>query len=284
MPVQRHNVSSTDDVELTVHDFGGDGPTALFAHATGFHGMVWEPLIAELTPFLRCVALDMRGHGDSTRPASGSFDWSGFAADVLAVVDDLGAPTPLFGVGHSKGGAALLRAEATRPGSFTALYCFEPIVMTPEARLASAAMGDEQPLAVGARKRREVFESLDAAYENFASKPPLRTLHPAALRAYVDHGFAPLPDGTVRLKCRGEDEAAVYTMGGAHDTYDRLHLVTCPVTIAASGELEGAGRLAGPVADALPTCRFEEHPDLGHFGPLEAPTVIAEHIRRAFLG
>src|SRR5690606_15940644 len=99
MPVQRHNVSSTDDVELTVHDFGGDGPTALFAHATGFHGMVWEPLIAELTPFLRCVALDMRGHGDSTRPASGSFDWSGFAADVLAVVDDLGAPTPLFGVG-----------------------------------------------------------------------------------------------------------------------------------------------------------------------------------------
>lgn len=283
MLARTHTVVSTDDVELAVHDLGGDGPTLLFAHATGFHGMVWAPVAAALTPYFRCVSVDFRGHGDSTRPSHGSFDWSGFADDVLAVVDDLGSPVPLYGVGHSKGGASLLRAEQRRPRTFAGLYCFEPIVLTTEARRASAAAGSEQPLAVGARRRREVFDSLDAAYENFASKPPLQSLDPEALRAYVDHGFEPLPDGTVRLKCRGVDEAAVYTASVAHDTYDHLHLVTCPVTVAVSGDLEGAGRLARPVADALPNARFEDHPELGHFGPLEAPAVIAERIRATFL-
>ena len=55
-----------------------------------------------------------------------------------------------------------------------------------------------------------MFGSRDEAYENFAGKPPLNVLAPDALRAYVDHGFADQPDGTVRLKCRGENEARIY--------------------------------------------------------------------------
>lgn len=282
MPVRSHTVASSDGVHLAVHDFGGDGPVVLFAHATGFHGMVWAPLIAELGASYHAVSIDFRGHGDSTVPDHGSFDWAGFADDVLAVVEDLGSPHPLFGVGHSKGGASLLRAEQRAPGTFTALYCFEPIVIGPDARKASAAAIGEHPLAVGARRRREVFTTTEEAYQNFASKPPLRSLHPDALRAYVDHGFSTLDDGTVRLKCRGIDEAAVYSMSTEHDTFDHLHLVTCPVTVAVSGDLEGAGRLARPVAEALPHGRFEEHPELGHFGPLEAPAAIADRIRASF--
>jgi pimeloyl-ACP methyl ester carboxylesterase len=282
MPVRSHPVSSTDAVTLAVHDFGGDGPVVLFAHATGFHGMVWSPLIAELGPSFHSVSVDFRGHGDSSGPDHGSFDWSGFADDVFAVIDDLGSPRPLYGVGHSKGGAALLRAEQRAPGTFAALYCFEPIVIGPDARRASAGSIGEHPLATGARRRREVFDSTDDALDNFASKPPLQGLHPDALRAYVSHGFTTLDDGTVRLKCRGVDEAAVYSMSTEHDTFDHLHLVTCPVTVAASGDLEGAGRLARPVADALPHGRYEQHPQLGHFGPLEAPALIAERIRAAF--
>jgi pimeloyl-ACP methyl ester carboxylesterase len=284
MPASHLSVGSTDGVTLAVHDFGGDGPTVLFAHATGFHGMVWAPLIAELGPGYRCVSVDFRGHGDSSEPDHGSFRWAGFADDVLAVVDALGHPRPLFGVGHSKGGASLLRAEERAPGTFAALYCFEPIVIGPDARRASAQSIDEHPLATGALRRREAFPSLEDAYENFASKPPLQSLDPAALRAYVDHGFTRLDDGSVLLKCRGANEAAVYSMSAEHDTFDHLHLVRCPVTIAAGNDLEGAGRLAKPVADALPTATYEEHDHLGHFGPLEAPAFVADRIRRAFAG
>ena len=37
-PVSVHRVPSTDGVELAVYDYGGDGPTLLAGHATGFHG------------------------------------------------------------------------------------------------------------------------------------------------------------------------------------------------------------------------------------------------------
>ncbi len=48
---------------------------------------------------------------------------------------------------------------------------------------------------------------------NFATKPPFSSLDPAALRAYVDHGFDDEPDGSVRLKCAPENESQVYRMG-----------------------------------------------------------------------
>ena len=110
-------VRSSDGVHLKVHDLGGDGPPLLFAHATGFHGRVWEPLASHLPQFSKW-SLDMRAHGDSTVPADRPLEWEGFADDVLAVIDALGLESP-YGVGHSKGGAAMLRAEQRRPGTST---------------------------------------------------------------------------------------------------------------------------------------------------------------------
>lgn len=277
-------IASTNGVDLAVHDFGGEGPTILFAHATGFHGLVWSPLIDHLVDRFRCVSFDFRGHGDSPAPDNGSFDWAGFADDTEAVIDTLAADTdrPLYGVGHSKGGAALLLAEQRRPGTFAALWCFEPIVLSAERRAQSDAMG-EHPLATGARRRREVFASRAEAYDNYASKPPLDSLDPAALRAYVDHGFGDLDDGTVRLKCRRENEAAVYSNSTSHTAFDHLGQVECPVTVAAGEITENSPAVfAESVADALPHGRFEHHPELGHFGPLQAPALIAERIGEAF--
>lgn len=277
-------IASSDGVELAVHDFGGDGPTILFAHATGFHGLVWSPLIDHLLDRFHCVAVDFRGHGDSPAPQHGSFDWAGFADDTEAVLDaiDHDPTTPLYGVGHSKGGAVLLLAEQRRPGTFAALWCFEPIVLDPERRAQTRAIGDH-PLAVGARRRREVFASRHEAYDNYGSKPPLDILDPAVLRAYVDHGFADLDDGTVRLKCRSADEAAVYDNSVSHEAFDHLHLVSCPVVVAAGEIAEHTpATFAEPIAEALPHGRFEHYPHLGHFGPLQAPALMAQRITEAF--
>jgi pimeloyl-ACP methyl ester carboxylesterase len=266
---------STDGVVVVVHDLGGDGPPLLLCHATGFHGRVWQP-VADRLPHRHCFAPDLRGHGD-TPPGHGDLAWDGFADDVLAVVDVLGLANVLA-VGHSKGGAALLLAEQARPGTFAGLYLYEPVVFPP-----STFVGADNPLAIGAARRRATFDSFDAAYENFAGKPPLDRLDPAVLRAYVEHGFRLQADGTVTLKCRPEVEAATFAMGARHGAFERLGEVRCPVTIArgAYGDERSPANIAAALAEALPHGRLDEHPELGHFGPLEDPAAIAACIDAA---
>ncbi len=269
-------VGSTDGVQIAIHDLGGAGPPLLLCHATGFHGRVWQPVAERLT--FHCYALDFRGHGDSTRPDMLDIDWHGFGEDVLAAVEGLGL-NEVRAAGHSKGGAALLLAEQAMHGTFSSLYLFEPIVIPPMAGMARSAAN---PLAEGARRRRTTFESLDAAYDNYASKPPLNVLHPDALRAYVDFGFALEPDGSVRLKCRPDTEASTFEMGARNSAFSRLGEVPCPVTVARGfDDGHGPATLAPAVAAALPDARLEEHPALGHFGPLEDPDGIATAITRA---
>jgi pimeloyl-ACP methyl ester carboxylesterase len=275
-----HRVPSSAGVDVAWYDLGGDGPPLVFAHATGFHGHVWAPLFEHLRDSFRGITFDERGHGDSTSPEGRNFDWHGFADDVLAVVDASGADRP-FAVGHSGGGAALLLAEIARPGTFRALYCFEPIVLPS----GSALPHDDNPLSEGALRRREVFPSKDEAYANFSTKPPFSVLHPDALRAYVEWGFDDEPDGTVRLKCHREDEAEVYRMAALHDTFARLGDVRCPVTLACGRDTDAiTPKVLALQAAALPSARTEVFDDMGHFGPLEDPGRVADAVRRAFLG
>lgn len=241
--------------------------------------MVWQPLASHLRGF-HCLAPDMRGHGDSTSPSNGDFNWSGFADDVLAVIDELGTDT-LSAVGHSKGGAALLLAEQRRPGTFRSLYLYEPVVFPPQVAsmvFESDGSGDI-PMAAAALRRRETFPSRQAAFDNFAGKPPLNTLAPEVLRAYVDHGFRDEPDGSVRLKCAPSDEAAVYRNGWTHDAFEHLGEVTCPVYLA-RGEQgpPGPGSVATQIVDALPNGHLISFENLGHFGPLEQPEQVASSI------
>lgn len=274
------NVLSTGGVTVVVHDLTGEDRTdrepVLLAHATGFHGYVWQPLADHLQGF-RAYAPDLRGHGDATPPDNGDFAWDGFADDVLAVVARLGI-TGAPAVGHSKGGAALLLAEQRRPGTFRSLYLYEPVLIPPTVLETSRV---DNPLAEGALRRRPVFPSRDAAYANFASKPPLSALDAAALRAYVDHGFEDQPDGTVRLKCAPESESEVYRMGSRHGAFEQLHAVSCPVTVARGAVLEfGPANFAESIVDALPDGRLEVFDHLGHFGPLERPAEVATAIER----
>lgn len=271
---------SPDGLRIAYTDLGGTGAPVLFAHATGFHGHVWRPVAGHLVDRFRCVVFDERGHGD-TPPSEDGQSWHGFATDALAVVDAAGLDRP-FGVGHSAGGAALLLAELARPGTFRAIWCFEPIIPPVVGQMPPASRAN--PLAEGARRRREVFDSVDAAYDNYAGKPPFSALDPDALRAYVDFGFTEQPDGTVRLKCRGEVEAATYEMAAQHGAVERLHEVRCPVVLASGGRTDtpfGPDLMASMV-ERLVDGRAEPFPSLGHFGPLQDPAAIAASIRDAF--
>lgn len=266
---------SHDGVEIAVHDLGGDGEALLICHATGFHGRAYEPLAAALRPHHHVWALDFRAHGDSGRPEDGDLAWSGAARDVLAAVDAIGADS-VHAVGHSMGGAAALLAELERPGVLRSAYVFEPILLPDAVERPPDSRND---LATSARRRREVFGSKAEVLHRYASRPPLNLFRADALFAYVEHGFEDLPDGTVRLKCRAEDEGRTFE-SSADSTVARIRGLAVP-TIVAVGTTEPGWSPAmfGPlVVEALADARLVSYPRLGHFGPLQDPEVVAEDV------
>ena len=277
--------TTPDGVDLAVYDFGGTGPDLLLVHATGFCAGVLLPLARALSDRFRCHALDLRAHGRSGRPADGDFRWSGFATDVLTVVDRLGLERAV-GFGHSCGGASLLLAEQARPGTFRGLYVFEPVVV-PEQPVPFAL--EENPLSAGARRRRQTFPSAEDAFVNFSSKPPFAGLDPDVLRRYVVDGFETVPEADggdgheVRLRCRRDDEAEVYVHGFASGAFGRLGEVHCPVTFAYGEETDSFGRdVMEADAARVPQASVVAFAHQSHFGPLERPGDVAADVVATF--
>ncbi len=273
-------VEGSGGVEIATWDLGGEGPPLLLTHGTGFHAKTWLPVAPVLCRRFRVWAVDQRGQGASGHvPADDYRDWSPFADDLLAVVDALGLggeASGVFGAGHSLGAATLILAEQRRPGTFEALYCYEPIVLSPELR--SGVTNEQFTIAATARKRRPTFASLDAARANFAGKPPFVRFRPDALDAYVSHAFVPQPDGSVTLACAPEEEAAIYEGSLFSDSWERLPVTDLPVTVAGGADEDGPGIYVPMIAERLKRGKAEHWPALDHFGPMEEPAAIGEAI------
>ncbi len=260
-------------MEIAGYEFGGSGEPLLLAHATGFCATMYRPLGLALVDRFRVVALDFRGHGRSARPGNADFGWDRMADDVLAAVERIGAPT--YGFGHSMGGAALLLAEERRPGTFTGMFLYEPIVFPDDYQPPAKWL-----MADLARARRATFPSRDDALARYASRPPLNALQPEVLQAYVDDGFVELPDGSVRLACLPEDEARTF------ESETKVHTTTvrdvaAAVAICVGREEDGPNpaRLGRHLAAALPHAELIERPEFGHFGPFEDPGLVASDVR-----
>ncbi|MEZ5372083.1 MAG: alpha/beta fold hydrolase [Microthrixaceae bacterium] len=154
-----------------------------------------------------CWAIDFRGHGHS--PAiPDDMVWSCVADDAIAAAQHIaeltGSPVA---AGHSMGGAAVLAASARRPELFKATWAYEPIIFPPLDVLgipADTELPDpeDNPLAVGALRRRATFGDRVEARTNFSTKPPLNVFSAAAMEAYLTWGFTePDNDGAISLRC-----------------------------------------------------------------------------------
>ena len=267
-------VPSTDGVTLELHDLGGEGPTVLIAHATGFCAGAYEPFAARLASHGHHVwAVDFRAHGDSTTPASGDLNWGGMADDVLAVAAALD-DGPLLAYGHSMGGAALAAAELRQPGTLARAVLFEPIIVP--TGWATMLDGDN-PLAAAARRRRPTFASRPEALARYAGRPPLGAFRADVLSAYVEHGFAEQADGTITLKCTPTHEGDVFDAPGK-PTNGSLAPITTPILVTMGMRDAGRGPtdFAPAVAEALAHGSAHPYHHVGHFGPFQDPDTLAD--------
>ena len=213
-----------DGEHAALHDLGGDGPPLLLTHGNGLNAGMWATVVPHLrihVPLLRARLPRARGVAAGARADPGRAR-TGSSAEVLAAVEAIGG-APALAAGHSLGGATLLRAEQQHPGTLRACWVFEPVlipdtwdVKPPPSNLIEAS-----------RRRRLVFASVQEAVDRFRSKPPFAGCEPEAVRAYVEQGTAPQPDGTVKLTCSGETEASIYESNEQLD-FSRFAAITCP--------------------------------------------------------
>ncbi|MCK9517839.1 MAG: alpha/beta hydrolase [Dehalococcoidia bacterium] len=272
-------------LELQVYEWPGEGQPIFLAHATGFHARCWDQVVAHL-PGRHVFAIDMRGHGRSDKPEP-PYQWPDFGHDVAATARALGTEGAV-GVGHSKGGFAVVHAAALEPGIFASLLLVDPVIMRREMYDARPGGGEHF-----AARRRNQWASPEEMFESFRARPPFADWEEQVLRDYCTYGLLPNPEGEgYVLACPPNIEAAVYTgsVGGAV-IYDSVAALDIPVRVLrARSRTEDAplDMSSSPTAPDLAT-HFKHGedvhlPEYSHFIPMEAPGFVARHIEELLAG
>jgi pyruvate dehydrogenase E2 component (dihydrolipoamide acetyltransferase) len=109
----------------------GDGPPIVFIHGFGADLNTWmfnQPALAEKH---RTVALDLSGHGGSTKTMDFALDAAGFGTDIDHVLTALGIDRVHL-VGHSMGGAIAIAFAVARPARVASLTLIAPAGLGPE--------------------------------------------------------------------------------------------------------------------------------------------------------
>ena len=118
--------SLSTGIEMAYFEMGSaDGAVLLFLHGLTDSKRSFHPTMRHLTklrPDLRLVAVDQRGHGDSSMPDPEScrsapekcFGYTHYAADAIAFMDHLGVDDVTL-VGHSMGSMASQEIALTHP-------------------------------------------------------------------------------------------------------------------------------------------------------------------------
>jgi pimeloyl-ACP methyl ester carboxylesterase len=267
-----------DDLTLHYLDFGGHGTPLVFLHATGFHSWIWLPYVHRFVSRYHVMSLDQRGHGKSDKPQTG-YRWEVFGADLVGFLDALGLEDALA-VGHSKGGTAIAAAAAAGTGRLSRAVLIEPVLFPAPSALEPVW---ESPLAIGARRRRQVWPTREAMFELLRERLPFATWAEEFVRLYVDHGVADRPDGQVALRCPGDVEAQVYAHAPLSDSFAFLEHLEIPTLLVRGQNSPGLGQTeAAEALRRLPDGTLLTIPQCGHFVPMERPVEVADALLRFF--
>ncbi len=259
-------------------EWKGADPPLIFAHATGFHGRLWDYIIRRL-PGRRCLAVETRGHGRSARPDP-PYRWRYLGQDLAALLRILGL-RGAFGIGHSSGGHSMVQAAALVPEAFAAMLLIDPTLF-PLSRY-----GSPPPDFAFILRRKNAWRTPEEMIERFRGRAPFVTWVPEILRDYCCYGLLPNGDH-LSLACPPAVEASIYEQAAAPESniYAEVAQVTAPVTVLRAGVARKPGELdlaASPTAVDLAS-RFARGREVvlegaSHFIPMEFPDRVIEEVR-----
>ena len=229
-----HSITVDRDVTLATYDWtepDAAGTPFVLVHGLASNARLWDGVARHLAGRgHRVVAIDQRGHGQSSKP-DGGYDMGTVADDLCRVVEHLGWDRPVV-VGQSWGGNVVIELAACQPGLTTGVACVDggfidlrrrfpewadcERVMRPPALIGMAASRIEASMR--AAHPDWPSDGVDGAMANFEIRPdgtiaPWLTLerHLAILRGMWEHDpterFARIVDPVLWLPADSGDVA-----------------------------------------------------------------------------
>lgn len=246
-----------DGVRLAYEESGAaDAPAMVFVHGWTCDRSHFAPQVDRFSPQYRCIAVDLRGHGESDAPMQ-DYTVEGFADDVAWMCDQLDVVETVV-VGHSMGGAVSLALSLGRPDLVRALVLLDSAILFPP---------DVQALASQLATAFEAEGGMDSVRQ-FEEQQFFTTSSDPALKQRLVDAACRTPRHVV---------ASAFRHLLSFDATPGLERLQAPMLyVGAEPQLADIGRLR----ELAPRAMFSNTAGSGHFHQLEVPDQINAMIAR----
>jgi pimeloyl-ACP methyl ester carboxylesterase len=249
---------SVNDNQLNVLEQGSGSRTLVFMHYFGGSALEWKSVLNRLSVHYRCVAVDLRGHGDSDAPDTG-YSIDNMADDIADLLEVLHI-TDFVLVGHSMSGKVALALAARQPSGLRSLILVSPSPPVPEP----IPDDERQKLLEGYGKRSSAKQML----KNITAVSVSKTIQEQII--------------TNDLRTSKSAWNAWLLAGSKEDISDRMNLIHVPVAIVVGTEDRAVPpdvqtRLVMPF---LKNATLDTIEGAGHLLPWEIPDVLADFIQK----
>lgn len=270
-----HHYAKLSDVTMHYVEAGSGDRTLVLLHGYPQSWYCWRDVAALMTDEFRIIMPDLRGLGDTTRPAGG-YDKRTVAADVWELLTGLGV-TSFALAGHDWGGVVAFALAADHPDAVTHLAIVD--VAIPGDGQANIGQG-------GKRWHHSFLQTLDLPealiggresiyfdwfFDNYGHTPGVIT--PEAREEYLRTHTTPgsLRAGFAYYRSVTQDIA---------DNEARTERLTMPTLAVGGASHWGRGtEVATSLRRFCDDVREEVYPECGHWVPEERPAELVDSFR-----
>ncbi|MFB0560020.1 MAG: alpha/beta fold hydrolase [Candidatus Lokiarchaeia archaeon] len=243
-----------NDFQMYYEDMG-KGIPVVFIHGMSGDTKEWAPVIPELSREIRCIVVDLRGHGQSDKPDQ-PYSMSLLAKDVATLLDQLGVNSAYF-CGFSMGGYVAQKAALSYPEKVRGLILVNSAPNIPEHTVKVAGKWAEILLNSG-------LEAFVDAQVNYAFHPIFRRRHEAIINIFRENKRIPPSETPGRINKGSQIEPI--------DFRKKLKEIKTPILI-----IHGSDDQIVPVESAelmhkqIPNSQLAIFPFCGHLLIMERP-------------
>ncbi|WP_420645165.1 alpha/beta fold hydrolase [Candidatus Leptofilum sp.] len=193
--------TQTNNIILHYLDHPGDEPPIIVMHGLSANAHFFDGLAASSLPN-RLLAVDLRGRGQSDKPATG-YSMAEHAADILGLMDNLGLEQVIL-AGHSYGGLLTCYLAANYPERVSKCIVMDSGFMHPSVR---------ELIKPSLDRLKQRIPSWEAYRDGVKSAAYWQGYWDTAVENYYRADVQTYDDGSVRVRSKPENIAEAVDKG-----------------------------------------------------------------------